>query len=248
VDIIGLAGVNNEHGILVGDLVLRGVGQALVAGLAPRRVFRVGGDNFLVEIPEPLDHVAAESLANEIERLTSQPLPGVPVRIACRIGITLLRNNGDENLVVRSANDALWQAVIDDARSRVFGLDDHVVHPEPTPSSDPPPSPGKFVVGDRVFVLRWLLQGTREGPFPIVEASGPGRYVVAYGSMASHVADAAEHDLILATPAVIDALPSLLREREASRNEADAQFAARLRGISRSPPPDHDSPDDAGLS
>lgn len=112
IDLIKLAYFNNAHGHRVGDWALEGVGRALVHGLAPRRVFRTGGDEFLVEIPEPLDRSGAEMLASEIRRLVRQPIPGVPERLQARVGVTLLRNEGNEQAVLQSARAAEYQVAV----------------------------------------------------------------------------------------------------------------------------------------
>ena len=92
----------------------------------------------------------------------------------------------------------------------------------------------RFAIGDNVFVLRWLLAGTREGPFPIVDREADGRWVVRYGRHASYAAEAEESDLVHATPDIIDALPRLMDERVVRHAEVDASFAAELRRLGAS--------------
>ena len=67
-DMIGFSYIDYVHGHKRGDEVLRNVARRLKAGLAPRRIFRVGGDEFVVEF-EALDEVAAAHFARLIREL-----------------------------------------------------------------------------------------------------------------------------------------------------------------------------------
>lgn len=79
--------VNRPYGHVVGDRVLQGVARRLQDRLAPSRVFRFGGDEFLVEILEPLDRMKAAEWASRIERLVEEPIEGINEPLAAHIGI-----------------------------------------------------------------------------------------------------------------------------------------------------------------
>ena len=83
--------VNERYGHLVGDRALRTVAGRLRDGLAPFRVFRYGGDEFLVEIDQPLDHEGATMLARRIGALVGQPIDGIAEPLEARVGVTLRR-------------------------------------------------------------------------------------------------------------------------------------------------------------
>lgn len=96
-----------------------------------------------------------------------------------------------------------------------------------------PEPPQRFATGDWVWVLPWLLAGTREGPFPIIEAPGDGTYVVAFSSQASYRADFTGPDLILHTAKIKAQLPKLLTAWHAKHEAVDDDLRRSLRRMSR---------------
>ena len=112
--------VNDDFGHLVGDSVLRVVAGRLRDGLAPLRVFRSGGDEFLIEILEPLLESDAAILAKRIAELVAEPIDGIDRPLECRIGITL-RRVADDVLPVRiEADRAAYQAALTEVPYVVF--------------------------------------------------------------------------------------------------------------------------------
>ncbi|HEX6139481.1 MAG TPA: hypothetical protein VF013_03345 [Candidatus Limnocylindria bacterium] len=89
----------------------------------------------------------------------------------------------------------------------------------------------RFNIGDEVLVLRWLLAGTRAGPFRIVDIAADGRHTVSFGSQASYAADVMENGLVLWSAEIEEQLPSLKRAWRAQHTEADAALVRALRTL-----------------
>lgn len=111
--------VNDRHGHLVGDALLRGVSRALSERLrATDLLGRYGGDELLVILPETGDSAARE-VAEELRRTVARTLvPGAesePVRITASIGGTVAERvegapgAGGQDLLT-AADAALYQA------------------------------------------------------------------------------------------------------------------------------------------
>jgi diguanylate cyclase (GGDEF)-like protein len=83
--------VNVPYGHEMGDRAIRAVAERLRDGLAPFRVFRFGGDEFLIEIDQPLDSGGAADLAGRIADLVGQPIDGIAEPLEAWVGITLRR-------------------------------------------------------------------------------------------------------------------------------------------------------------
>jgi GGDEF domain-containing protein len=83
--------VNVPYGHEVGDRALQTVAGRLRDDLAPLRVFRVAGTDFLVEIDRPIDEDGAADLARRIADVIAQPIDGVAEPLEAWIGITLRR-------------------------------------------------------------------------------------------------------------------------------------------------------------
>jgi GGDEF domain-containing protein len=102
--------VNAPHNHIVGDRVLREVGARLSRGLAPRRVFRTGGDEFTVEVTEPLDLAGAARLAERVRRLLAAPFEDLGVGLEAQVGVSLMRISSDPQAVLDAANAAAAEA------------------------------------------------------------------------------------------------------------------------------------------
>lgn len=92
--------VNVPYGHEIGDRAIRAVAERLRDGLAPFRVFRFGGDEFLIEIDQPLDEDGAADLARRIADLIAQPIEGIAEPLEAWVGITL-RRVADDVLPIR---------------------------------------------------------------------------------------------------------------------------------------------------
>lgn len=83
--------VNDPHGNDLGDAVLRTLGDRLRTELAPRRVFRAGGDEFAVEVVEGLDSDTGLDLALQVAGIIRRPVNGLADPLEPRIGVSTLR-------------------------------------------------------------------------------------------------------------------------------------------------------------
>jgi diguanylate cyclase (GGDEF)-like protein len=122
VDIDHFKAINDRHGHLVGDEVLRAVAAALAAGLrAPMSAGRLGGEEFLLLLPGLSLEAArerAEQIRAAVARIdTTRWLGGAPLSVS--IGVALARPGpGGVADVLRRADDALYEAKAD-GRDRV---------------------------------------------------------------------------------------------------------------------------------
>ena len=78
---------NYPYGHGAGDRVLKEAGTRLRDGLAPLRVFRSGGDEFIVEAGADLDGAGAVALANRIAGLLALPIEGLGQPLAPHAGL-----------------------------------------------------------------------------------------------------------------------------------------------------------------
>ncbi|MDX1299163.1 MAG: diguanylate cyclase [Pseudomonas sp.] len=117
--------LNDEHGHLEGDDVLKGVAQHLLENLRNSdAVFRIGGEEFLLILPRANAHEARARLETICRELAAHPLPtrGGARYVTLSAGLALWPEQGqglDELLQVADA--ALYQAK-DEGRNRVCSL------------------------------------------------------------------------------------------------------------------------------
>jgi diguanylate cyclase (GGDEF)-like protein len=115
VDLDGFKGVNDSHGHLVGDSVLRAVARRLVDSVREGdHVGRLGGDEFLV-IGEPITDVkGALAVARRIIALMSEPIVvgDIQVEIDASIGIAITDGSSDltPDELLRDADVAVYKA------------------------------------------------------------------------------------------------------------------------------------------
>ncbi|WP_457336303.1 diguanylate cyclase [Rhizobacter sp. P5_C2] len=105
--------INDEHGHLVGDDILRAIATVLRdSGRAPVELGRLGGEEFIVVLPEvDIDTAiaAAERLRQKVAELdVSRWLPDRNITIS--IGITLAESGDTVSSVLRRADEALYEA------------------------------------------------------------------------------------------------------------------------------------------
>jgi diguanylate cyclase (GGDEF)-like protein len=111
VDVDGMKGINDSHGHLVGDKVLRALSSALSADGAI--VSRFGGDEFLVVLPNA-DEARAEAYIRGLRRLlqltrvTNDDGRLVPVGVSA--GAALFPQEGDTTQeVIRLADERMYE-------------------------------------------------------------------------------------------------------------------------------------------
>ena len=121
VDIDHFKAINDEHGHAAGDAVLVGAVRAMRAHLrAEDQLGRLGGEEFLVVLPDTPDDAAtrvAEKLREEVAAA-----PG-PVPVTCSIGVATWDGETPE-LLLRRADEALYAAK-DAGRDRVIAATLH---------------------------------------------------------------------------------------------------------------------------
>ncbi len=109
VDLDGFKPVNDEHGHLVGDKVLRELARRMRAELRDTDVVaRTGGDEFVVLVP---DAAVADAVADRIRDLSARPfevVEGVSIRISASVGVAEIIDGG-LNAAVAKADDALYE-------------------------------------------------------------------------------------------------------------------------------------------
>jgi diguanylate cyclase (GGDEF)-like protein len=114
VDIDKFKIVNDTYGHIAGDEVLRVAADRLKQ--AVRRsdtVARMGGDEFVVLLPEMNDPSMAESIAGKIVKSMADPVPfqesQIPVSVS--VGVCTLNSADlDVDILLKSADDALYLA------------------------------------------------------------------------------------------------------------------------------------------
>ena len=110
-DLDGFKAVNDLHGHLTGDRVLREVGEALRQAIrGPDAAFRWGGDEFAVLLPGT-PQASAEDVADRIRAAVEQHVrgpEGAPISIA--FGAAELRDHPGATELLVAADEALLQA------------------------------------------------------------------------------------------------------------------------------------------
>ena len=110
----GFKAVNDTWGHGVGDLLLKGVSQRLVAGVrAEDTVARLGGDEFMIALFSVKGAGDAVQVAQKLIEAVSQPfvLEGHEVHMTASAGLALYPDAGeDAQTLVKHADLALYQA------------------------------------------------------------------------------------------------------------------------------------------
>jgi two-component system, cell cycle response regulator len=120
-DIDYFKSVNDRLGHVVGDQVLRHIGQRLLACLRPYdTVGRYGGEEFLIVLPgcgadRALDLAERLRKCIEDEQLHTD---GLTVKVTMSLGVTTWDGQSSEEALVHSADRALYRAK-DEGRNRV---------------------------------------------------------------------------------------------------------------------------------
>lgn len=111
VDLDGFKDINDEHGHLIGDMVLQQTAKQLrLAAPTDAFVARWGGDEFALLFPPSFDECAARALASGLIEAIGTPihLPSTEVRIGATIGIARIEKNTSAQEIVRRADLAMY--------------------------------------------------------------------------------------------------------------------------------------------
>ncbi len=116
-DMDGFKQVNDSHGHLVGDRLLRAVGQRLRQGVrASDVVARLGGDEFAIVLTAVDCPDGAEALARKLVGVVARPFAnrGRPLQLAASGGVALFPDHAETPLELMHAADvALYRAKAD---------------------------------------------------------------------------------------------------------------------------------------
>ena len=107
-DIDGFKAVNDNHGHLAGDRLLRELAEALNEALRPMdRIYRVGGDEFAAILPD-LEADGATEVGNRLCKAAKGVLGSYGASLS--VGIALPRGNESATEFVSRADEKLYEA------------------------------------------------------------------------------------------------------------------------------------------
>lgn len=106
--------INDIHGHMVGDEVLKLVAQRVQRQVRKADlVFRLGGDEFLVLLPQLANSTEAAQIAQRVLNSLAEPMliEGIEVQISGSIGISIFPRDGmDMQSLVNAADNAMYHA------------------------------------------------------------------------------------------------------------------------------------------
>jgi diguanylate cyclase (GGDEF)-like protein len=108
--------INDTYGHGVGDVMLIELAKRLKATVRTSdTVGRIGGDEFVVLMPELIDAHAAFGLAEKIRLAVREPMvvDGNTLSVSCSLGIAVYPDDGtDEISLIKSADEAMYRAKV----------------------------------------------------------------------------------------------------------------------------------------
>jgi len=112
-DIDGFKGVNDSHGHLTGDSVLRSVAQRIRTSVRQDDlVARLGGDEFLVILTGVHDLDEARAIADKVRVAIAAPLRcgGRDQEVTVSMGVTMLQSGDTIETLIERADRAMYEA------------------------------------------------------------------------------------------------------------------------------------------
>jgi diguanylate cyclase (GGDEF)-like protein len=115
--------VNDTHGHAAGDEVIRTLTRVVLANLRKiDRMFRVGGEEFIVTLPGA-DSTAAQSAAERIRTaVASEPVTvdgkSIPITVSIGVAVASAPHPGRVDVLLKAVDEALYQAK-ESGRNRV---------------------------------------------------------------------------------------------------------------------------------
>jgi diguanylate cyclase (GGDEF)-like protein len=114
IDLDGFKPINDSFGHAAGDVVLREVGARLLELAGPSgTAARIGGDEFLLLVPQPGGTEGAAAVAQQALQVLGRPyrLPNRgEVKLSCSIGIALFPEHGSTAKLIANADAAMYAA------------------------------------------------------------------------------------------------------------------------------------------
>lgn len=107
INLVDFRSFNERHGHHAGDLALKGFAERLMLALDPWRVFRFGGNDFLVEIPDGVE--LQDGRSRIVGAVQSQPTDSDDA-LETTIGFCLFAVAGDPMDAIIVADDARFRA------------------------------------------------------------------------------------------------------------------------------------------
>ncbi len=102
--------VNDQHGHIVGDNVLRAFTKIILKNIRATDFFsRWGGEEFVLVL-EDADRESAKSIAENLRLIIEQYDFGIEKQLTCSFGVTMKESNDTRNSVFERADKALYQA------------------------------------------------------------------------------------------------------------------------------------------
>ncbi len=106
--------INDLHGHLVGDAVLREVARRISSQIRKSDLaFRIGGDEFLVLLPQLANSAEAAQIAQRLLQSLAEPIlvEGIELQLSGSIGISVFPRDGmDVQSLVNAADSAMYHA------------------------------------------------------------------------------------------------------------------------------------------
>jgi len=112
-DLDNFTAINAAHGRAAGDHVLCEIANRICSALGDAgEVVKLGGDEFVVLLPDAVDALAAVEVAQQIRAAVAHPLPVGHGRItmAMSVGVAVATAEVEARRLLRNADSALYEA------------------------------------------------------------------------------------------------------------------------------------------